>query len=87
MNVRFNLSHDIKITLKFHFCRKTLYCCHYVCNVVMDGNTFPEMYKTVFKKFICIGEYIVGYGRTFSFTATRKWFIAWRYFTTRRDVI
>ena len=30
-----------KITLKSHFCRKTLYFCHYVCNVVMNVITFP----------------------------------------------
>ena len=28
-------------TLKSHFCRKTLYLCHYVRNVVMDVITFP----------------------------------------------
>ena len=28
-------------TLKFHFWRKTLRFCHYVCNVVMDVITFP----------------------------------------------
>ena len=42
MNVRFFLSYDIKITLKSHFCRKTLKFCRYVHNVVMDVITFPE---------------------------------------------
>ena len=28
-------------TSKSHFWRKTLYFCHYVCNVVMDLITFP----------------------------------------------
>ena len=32
----------IKITLKSHFCRKTLYFCHYVRNVVMGDIMFPE---------------------------------------------
>ena len=29
------------ITLRSHFCRKTLEFCHYVRNVVMDVITFP----------------------------------------------
>ena len=41
-NVRFYLSYDIEITLTSHFCRKTLYLCHYVRNVVMDVITFPK---------------------------------------------
>ena len=41
-NVRFYLSYGVKITLKSHFCRKTLHFCHYVRNVVMDVIiTFP----------------------------------------------
>ena len=28
-------------TLKSHFCRKTLFFCHYVRNVAMDVITFP----------------------------------------------
>ena len=39
--MRFYLSYGIKITLKSHFCRKTLYPCHYARNVVMDVITFP----------------------------------------------
>ena len=34
--------YDINITLKFHFCLKTLYFCHYLHNVDMDVITFPE---------------------------------------------
>ena len=42
MNVRFYLSYDIKITLKFHFCCKNvIIVCHYVRNVVMDVIQFP----------------------------------------------
>ena len=36
------LSYDIYITLKSHICRKNVYFCHYVRNVVMDVITFPE---------------------------------------------
>ena len=36
------ISYDIKITLKSHFCRKTLLFCYYVRNVVIDVITFPE---------------------------------------------
>ena len=32
----------LRLLLKFHFCRKTLYFCHYVRNVVMDVITFPK---------------------------------------------
>ena len=49
MSVRFYLSYDInmiKITLKFHFCRKNVIICHYVRNVVMDVITFPENRQT-----------------------------------------
>ena len=40
-NVRFYISYDVKISLKSDFCRKTLFFCHYVRNVVMDVMTFP----------------------------------------------
>ena len=49
MNVRFYLSYDIKITLKYLFCRKNfiiLSLCMQLCygghNVVMDVIMFPE---------------------------------------------
>ena len=34
--------YDIKITLRSHFCLKTLQYCHDVHNVVMNVITFPE---------------------------------------------
>ena len=37
-----NLSYDIKISLKSHFCRKNVILYHYVRNVVMDVISFPE---------------------------------------------
>ena len=40
-NVRFYLSYGIKITLKSHFCCKTLHFWHYVRNVVMNVIAFP----------------------------------------------
>ena len=33
---------SFNVTLKSHFCRKTLLCFRYVRNVVMDAITFPE---------------------------------------------
>ena len=39
------LSYDIKITLKSHFWRKTLYFCHYVRSVVMDVLRLPKFSK------------------------------------------
>ena len=43
MNVRFYLSYDIKIALKYQsYCKKTFKFCHYVRNVVIDVITFPE---------------------------------------------
>ena len=42
-NVRFYLSYDIKITLKYHFLRiKELQFCHYIHNGIMDVIMFHE---------------------------------------------
>ena len=38
----FDSIYDIKITLKSHFWRKTLYFCHRLRNVIMFIITFPE---------------------------------------------
>ena len=37
-----DLSNDINITLKSHFCSKKWWLCHYVHNVLMDVIPFPE---------------------------------------------
>ena len=40
--IRFYLSYDLIISLKFHFFCKTLHFCHYIRNVVMDVIMFPD---------------------------------------------
>ena len=55
--MRVKLSHPIKITLKSHFCRKTLYFFHYVGNVDMDVITFPEiLYTTSGLSILLLGD-------------------------------